>query len=69
MKVCDNADSDNRAAATNSTSLKNFPHTHLVHSQLFGVSIVNPSIYGVGILIICLVAAFVDLFLHGAPLL
>jgi hypothetical protein len=24
MKVCDNADSDNRAAATNSTSLKNF---------------------------------------------
>jgi predicted permease len=32
--------------------------SHLVRSQLFGVSIADPGVYGVGILVICLVAAF-----------
>lgn len=32
--------------------------SHLVRSQLFGVSIADPGVYGAGILVICLVAAF-----------
>jgi ABC-type antimicrobial peptide transport system permease subunit len=32
--------------------------THLVRSQLFGVSIAEPRVYGAGILVICLVGAF-----------
>jgi putative ABC transport system permease protein len=31
--------------------------TYIVRSQLFGVSIVDPAVYGVGILVICMVAA------------
>jgi ABC-type antimicrobial peptide transport system permease subunit len=30
---------------------------HAVRSQLFGVSVVDPVVYGAGILIICIVAA------------
>jgi ABC-type antimicrobial peptide transport system permease subunit len=32
--------------------------SHLVRSQIFGVSIADPDVYGAGILVICLVAAF-----------
>ena len=32
--------------------------SHLVRSQIFGVSIADPGVYGAGILVICLVAAF-----------